>query len=211
MEYIDLENWPRRQHFEYFNAVDYPHFNLCANVNIGTLYAAVKKAKLSFFPVFIYVASRSANEIKEFRYRIRGDQVVEHAAVHPSVTIPVEDELFSFCPIPYSCDFAAFMAGAEAAIARFKADPTLKDEPGRDDYLFMTTIPWVSFTGIMHPIHMHPVDSVPRIAWGKYFEEQDVLKMPVSVQLHHAVADGLHAGKYYMKLQHYLDHPEEYM
>ena len=72
----------------------------------------------------------------------------------------------------------------------------------------MTAIPWVSFTSFMHPIDLDPVDSVPRFAWGKFFQDGALVKMPLSVQAHHALMDGVHLGRYYEKLQFYLDHPE---
>jgi len=34
------------------------------------------------------------------------------------------------------------------------------------------------------------------------------LKMPLSVQGHHAIMDGIHMGRYYETLQDYLYHPE---
>jgi chloramphenicol O-acetyltransferase type A len=87
----------------------------------------------------------------------------------------------------------------------------LKDEPGRDDLLYITSIPWVSFTGITHPVHMNPVDSIPRISWGKYFEEYNKIKLPLSVQVHHALADGVHMGQYFNNLQEILNNPEKYL
>ncbi len=72
----------------------------------------------------------------------------------------------------------------------------------------MSAMPWVSFTSVMHPLQMNPPDSVPRIAWGKVFEERLILKMPLSVQVHHALLDGIHLGRYYSLVQEYLDHPE---
>jgi chloramphenicol O-acetyltransferase type A len=59
----------------------------------------------------------------------------------------------------------------------------------------------------MHPTHLHPEDSVPRFAWGKFFEEGKVVKMPLSVQAHHALMDGIHMGKFYAKVQDYLQQP----
>ena len=93
-------------------------------------------------------------------------------------------------------------------IEKYKLNPTLQEEPGRDDYLFMTAIPWVSFTSFMHPLHLHPVDSVPRFAWGKFFEQDNQIKMPLSVQGHHALMDGLHMGKFYEYVQYHLDKPD---
>jgi chloramphenicol O-acetyltransferase type A len=34
------------------------------------------------------------------------------------------------------------------------------------------------------------------------------MKMPLSVQGHHALMDGLHVGRYYEQVQAYLDEPE---
>lgn len=59
----------------------------------------------------------------------------------------------------------------------------------------------------MHPIDLYPVDSVPRFAWGKRFEDGTFLKMPLSVQGHHALMDGIHMGKFYAIMQDYLYHP----
>lgn len=208
MRHIDLSTWPRRKHFEVYNAFDYPHFNLCANVDITALYPFVKQRSLSLNITLIYLFARVANAIPEFRQRIREGQVVEHGVVHPSSTILTEGDLFSFCTIPFVADYAAFAAQAAVIIEQMKQQPRLEDEPGQDDLLFMSSLPWVSFTALQHPIHMHPVDSVPRIAWGKFFTAGDAMKMPLSVQVHHALLDGVHLGRYYTRVQEYLDQPK---
>jgi chloramphenicol O-acetyltransferase type A len=94
-------------------------------------------------------------------------------------------------------------------VATIKTHPTLEDASAHDDMLFMTAIPWVSFTSFMHPINMHPCDSIPRFAWGKYFMEGERVRMPLSVQGHHAVLDGIHIARFYEKIQGYLDKPNE--
>ena len=102
-------------------------------------------------------------------------------------------------------DFPTFVIHATDRMAWIKEHPTLEDEPGQDDLLFMSSLPWVSFTGLMHPIHMNPVDSVPRLTWGKVFKEQNRWKMPLSVQAHHGLMDGLHAGRYFEQVQEVLN------
>jgi chloramphenicol O-acetyltransferase type A len=211
MKEIDLTTWPRKKHFEVFNSFDYPHFNLCANVDISSLYSLAKAKSKSLHTTLVYVISRTVNDYPEFRWRIRKDKVVEHDIVHPSASILTSDDLFSFCTMRFYQSFAEFYPNAEATIANTKQHPTLEDEPGQDDLLFLTSIPWVSFTGIMHPIHMHPVDSVPRFAWGKFYKEHDRIMLPLSVQVHHALMDGYHAGRYFQKLQEYLDAPESWL
>lgn len=178
MRHINLETWPRYEQFKVFSAFDQPHAGLCANVDLTTFYPLVKQRGYSINVAIVYVLARAANAIPEFRYRIRGENVVEHEIVHPSSTILTNEDLFSFCTFEYVEDFAMFAAKAVARIADVQAQPTLDDEPGQDNLLFMTAIPWVSFTSFLHPLHLHPADSVPRLAWGKFFKESEFLKMP---------------------------------
>ena len=207
MRHIETQTWPRREHFKFFSAFDYPHGGLCANVDLTTFYPVVKRRGYSITVAIVYVLSRAANTIPEFRYRIRRGNVVEHEIVHPSITILTGEDLFSFCTMDYIEDFSEFAARAAERMAYAQEHSTLEDEPGRDDLLFMTGIPWVSFTSFMHPLHLHPADSVPRFAWGKFFEEGKFLKMPLSVQGHHALMDGIHIGRFYAEVQDYLHHP----
>ena len=208
MRYIDLQTWPRREHFKLFSAYDHPHFGMCANVDLTTFYPFVKQRGFTFTVAIVYIIARAANAIPEFRYRIRPGEVVEHEIVHPSGTILTDEDLFTFCTFDYTEDFSLFAARAAEQIAYVKEHLTLEDEPGRDDLLFMTAIPWVSFTSFMHPMHLHPADSVPRFAWGKFFEDGDLLKMPLDVQAHHALMDGVHMGRYFAEVEDYLHRPE---
>jgi chloramphenicol O-acetyltransferase type A len=207
MRYLDLETWSRREHFNLFRTWTYPHFNFCANVNIAKLYSEAKNQEISITIAIVYILSRAANEISEFRYRIRGNAVVEHEIIHPSTTILIKNDLFTFCPMKYTPDFKKFAEEAVIQFTKIKDRPSL-EVPENDDQLFMTSIPWVSFTSFMHPIFLDPVDSVPRFAWGKFFQEGDELKMPLSVQAHHALMDGFHMGNYYHQVQEYFEKPD---
>lgn len=207
MRTIDMQNWSRREHFKKFCAFDHPHFDMCANVDLTTFYPLIKRRGYSITLGIVYVLSRAANAIPEFRYRIHAGAVVEHEIVHPSITLLTDEDLFSFCTMDYIKDFSEFAARAAEKMAYVKAHPTLKDEPGQDNLLFMTVLPWVSFTSFTHPMHLQPADSVPRFAWGKFFKEGKRLKMPLEVQGHHALMDGIHIGRFYAEVQDYLDHP----
>jgi len=184
---------------------------MCANIDLSVFYPFLKKNSLSFTPALVYVLSRAANNIPEFRYRIRNEEVILHEVVHPSITVLTADELFSFCLIQFDQDFSSFSATAEVEIARSRKSLNLEDDPSRDDFLFMTAIPWISFTNFSHPMHLNPADSIPRFAWGKYYQEGDRMLMPLSVQGHHALMDGIHMGKFYAKVQEYLDQPETFL
>lgn len=211
MRIIDLETWPRREHFAKYGGFRYPHFSMCAPVDLTALRPAVKERGVSLTAGILYVITRSANEIPEFRYRIRGDTVVEHEVVHPSLTVLVEGDLFAFAQVDYTPDFGVFAREVAERFAQAREQPTLADEPDRDDLLFMTAIPWVSFTSFSHPMPTLPADSIPRFAWGKAFPDGDRLRMPLSVQGHHALFDGLHMGRYYERVEAYLRDPGDFL
>jgi chloramphenicol O-acetyltransferase type A len=209
MRSIDMETWPRRRHFDFFNGMDYPQFNLCANVDITAFRTIIRQRRLSLSISLSYLIAKVANDIPEFRYRIRGQQVIEHEVVHPSSTQMTDGDLFALCLMPYDKNYTVFAGNAAAAIEKVNNQPALEDPPGQDDLLFLSAIPWVTFTSITHTIHFHPVDSTPRLSWGKYFYDGERLKMPFSIQVHHALMDGVHVGRYFAHFQDCLDHFEQ--
>jgi chloramphenicol O-acetyltransferase type A len=117
MRYVDLETWPRREHFRVFSALGYPHTSMSANVDVTAFYSAVKQRGVSFTVATMYVLARAANEIPEFRYRIRGGEPVEHEVVHPSTTILTGEDLFSFLTVAFAQDFPLFAVRAAEEIA----------------------------------------------------------------------------------------------
>lgn len=207
MQEIQFQHPHRKKHFQFFNQMQQPYFNLVANVDITYFIAQLKQDKArSFTPAIVYVLSKAANAIPQFRWRIRGQQVVEHEKVHPSFSVLTEvADVFSFCYVPYTDSQAQFEQAARLKMEEMKTNPVFEDEAGRDDFLFLSAVPWVSFTSISHPMYLEPADSVPRISWGKYFKQGDRVLMPLAVQAHHAVVDGRQMGAYFEKVQELLD------
>jgi len=207
MRVIDRETWARREHFALYRVFDHPHFGLSANVDVTAFLPAIRERGGSLTVAMVYVIARAANAIPEFRYRIRGEEVVEHDVVHPGTTILVNEEMFTFAMFDYATDYAVFAAKAQEKIAYVREHPSLDVDARRDDWLFMTPIPWVSFTSFMHPVHLQPPSSIPLFAWGKFFGDGERLMMPLQAQGHHALMDGLHMGKFYENVQELLDQP----
>lgn len=208
MKTIPLENWPRKDHYQFFQDFDYPYFSLCADMDLGVILPLIKEQKISFTAAIMYLVARVANGIPEFRQRVREGDPIEYPVVHPSATIMSKDELFTFCTVRYDPDFKEFVRKAEEEIALVKEQPGLEEKIHDDSMLFMTSIPWVSFTSFHHPLKLNPADSVPRFAWGKFRQAEESILMPLAVQGHHALMDGLHAGLFYEAFQRLLDKPD---
>ena len=195
----------RQQHFAFFRAMDQPHFTVTAEVDITHFRRLVTDMPLRITPAIVYLLARTAHEVTPFRWRIRGETVVEHERVDPSFSVPTDaSEVFSFCTVPYHPDARQFVERAEAEIARMAVAPSFSNEPGRDDYLFLSALPWIRFTSVQHAMHYSPVDSIPRISWGKFTQISNRWVMPLSVQAHHALVDGRHMGEFFQRIEAYF-------
>jgi chloramphenicol O-acetyltransferase type A len=75
-----------------------------------------------------------------------------------------------------------------------------------DDWFYMSCLPWVDFTAMTNPVD-GPDDCVPRVTWGKFVPHSGAWRLSVSVQVHHALVDGLHLGRFYETLQSRLTLP----
>ncbi len=208
---VDQTTWSRREHYKTFGSFQFPHFNVCAEVDVTRFKPAVKSAGYSFNTTFIYLIARTANDLPEFRMRVRGEMIVEHEIVHPASTVLVDQDCFSFLWLDYQPDLAAFTAQADERLAAVQDHLTVDADYSRDDVLYMTAIPWFAFTSFQHPMPSLDADSIPRFAWGKYHKSPDGLVMPLSVQAHHGLMDGVHVGRYYERIQYYLDNAQAYL
>ena len=207
-ELLDISRWPRRAAFEHFRHLAHPFFSLCAEVEVGALAARLQRQRgATLFLAYHHAALRAANAVVPFRYRLAGEGVRVHERVDGSTTVLREDQSIGFAPLDYVPDFADFVARAQPALAAARRPaPDLGAEaaPGGQALIHMTTIPWLAFTSFSHA--RAAGDSVPKLAFGRITERADGRRvMPVAVEVHHALMDGLHVGQFYAALQAALD------
>lgn len=196
---LDLEQWPRREHFLFFKNFQDPFFNITAPVDVSELLVGCKENDWSFFLACLYVSTKAANAIPEFRYRLVEDEVRVYDQIHVGSTIAHEDHTFSFCYFDFLPDFFPFTQGAREAITHQQQRKTLLPEDHRIDLIHYSTTPWIAFSSIKHARQFRSGDSVPKIVFGQYYEENGRFKMPLSLEVHHALMDGWHAGQYFQR------------
>lgn len=204
---LDLETWPRRAHFQFFRTFDNPWFNLCADVDVTALHAwSGSEGGPSFFAASLWYSLAAANEIEEFRYRIRGEGVVVHPSIHGGSTVLLADGTFRFAYYDLEPDFDRFVKHVAEVLDRVKIESgPLDPQDDRDDLIHYSVIPWVSFTSFSHARRWGTDDAIPKIVFGKHRDVGGRRLMPVSVEVHHALVDGLHVGRFYEAFQRWLD------
>lgn len=205
MKEIEIEKWNRKATFEFFRDYADPFFNFTANLDVTNLYHFCKKHKLSFSIANLFCSIQTANEIREFRIRLKDEKLVEFDRIHATQTILNDDETFSFCYFETKDDIFEFNEAGKKALEKYKALKTFDVETGRLDLVYYSVIPWVSFTSFKHATPLDNKQTIPRIVSGKYFEENGKIKLPHSVEANHFIMDGFHVGKYFNLLQEKFD------
>lgn len=200
MQVIEMEGWPREEHYRLFNEMEFPHVNLCVQVDITPLWMKRVQAGTSLTITLAYVITKAANRVPELRQRIRSEQIIEHDVVHPLITVLGEDNIFGVTSLVYDPDFKTFARNAEKDIAKAIENPSMSAFPhaqivdiSRDDLLSMTVLPWLAFTGFS--ITRRPkFDTIPILGWGKLVNIEGQHLLPFFINFHHALIDGFHIG-----------------
>lgn len=204
---INLKKWPRKAIFEFYRDFEYPQINVCMDIDITATVQYLKEHSLSRFKTILWTICHASNSINEFKYRIRNGNVILHDVVHPSFTVLTRDNLFTFCRVEYTLNIKKFFGLVEKGIRASRANPSLEDEPGQDDLLYISCLPWIRFTSISHPVKLDAEDSIPRISWGRFDKDKGKISMPLSVQVNHGLADGYHLGLFFNRIQALLNEP----
>ena len=209
--YLDVKSWARRDLFEFFLSYDNPYFNICTRLDVTNLLAHLRgRPEISVSLTYYYIALRVANECEPFRYRLREDRVIVYDVIHGGTTVMLPNESFSYAYFEYNEDSEQFMTEARRSISEVQAGNVFKPTPN-DDLIYFTTLPWVSFTSFAHARKRGRGDSVPRVAFGKFANDHERTLLPISVEVHHALMDGLHVGRYLTRLEEVLTKPEAYL
>jgi chloramphenicol O-acetyltransferase type A len=213
--YLDLTTWPRRDAFEFFRHFDKPFFNVCVRLDVARLKAALAEwPGVGLSLACCHVALCLANRYEPFRLRIEQGRVRVHDQVHGSTTVLRDDgESFFFADLAHHTDFAAFCAHARSAIdaARtFHAE--FAPKPDESAVVYFTSLPWLHFTSFSHARQWARDgardDSIPRFAFGRAQAEGEHLWLPMSIEVHHALMDGAHVGRFVQAFEAVLDDPQ---
>ncbi|MEO9944106.1 CatA-like O-acetyltransferase [Paraglaciecola sp.] len=203
---IDIDTWHRKQHFEFYSTFSQPFFNICATVDVSQTLVFCKDNDLSFFICSLFILGYTANQIEPLRLRVNNNKVELHDELDISCTVLNNNQSFGFCDFGKCQEFKTFYHNAEQQISHLKKhNSPLMTADSKANSIFCSVLPWLHFTSFSHAQKQSEHDSIPRIVMGKFKKKHKEVIMPVSVEVHHALVDGLHVGQYFEKLQHNFD------
>ena len=195
---LDIENWPRKEHFHFFRQFEEPFFGATVEIDCTKAYANAKTLKASFFSYYLHKTLEAVNTIEPFRYRISDDQIYICDQINASATIGRKDGTFGFSLIEYDSDFAVFKGITATEIDRIQTTSGLFTRTFDDDnVIHFSAIPWLDFTSLSHARSYTFPDSCPKISFGKMkIADNGKRSMPMSVHVHHGLMDGFHLGQF---------------
>jgi chloramphenicol O-acetyltransferase type A len=198
---IDLAQWKRKLHFDLYQKMAQPFFNVCAEVDVTRVWEQCRRDKrISFTLASLYLGSRAANAIEALRLRVRGKEVWVHDVVHFSTTVIRPDNTFAFARVEHRDNFHDFSEDGREVLERARTSSGLEIPEKEDDAIYHSILPWIRFTAFSNPIH-GPEDCFPRIVYGKVGATGDRWMMPVGVEVHHALVDGYDVAKFFEQFQ----------
>ena len=203
-QWIDMERFPRREHFAYFSSLAFPYVGTTANVDITDVLQKIKREKLPFFLTVCFCAARAANSVPELRQRIREGRIVEYDRCRVSHTVALEDGTFCYCTLEDEPDLYAYLDAGRRAQEAAKRQASIEEDPEETlEKFFVSSLPWLSYTALVQPVPS-PADSNPRITFGKYFSQGERVLLPVSLLCNHALVDGRHIAAFYQAMDEEL-------
>lgn len=202
---IDLHKWKRRDHYLLFRKYERPFFSVTVDVDVTAVWNRSRtRGAASFFLSSLFLMLNAANDTEAFRLRLRPRGVWRHDRVAVGPTIMRPDETFGFARLEPADTLHQFAARGKAAIAdamthRGLASPT----NANDDIVFHSVLPWLRFSSFSNALPGKG-DSIPRIVFGRCAREGRRMTMPVAVDVHHALADGLDVARFFERFKGYL-------
>ena len=200
---IDLKTWKRREHYQLFRRYAQPFFSLCVDVDATSLWRrSDSPGGPPFFLTSLFFMLRAANATEAFRLRLRKRGVWSHDHVAVGSALLRPDHTFTFARIEWCSRREQFVAQGAKTIAESQARKRLEPYADPDDLVYHSSLPWLRFTSFTNAIR--GTDSIPRIVFGQCSKEGRRFVMPVAVEVHHALVDGLDVARFLERFQQEL-------
>lgn len=202
-----MENFKKRQdRFEFFESFENPLLNITFRLETPNFLKYCKETGLPPFHFFLYHLMKSLAEIENFRYRIYQKNVIMIDEFIASYTVMGPDDIFNYTRFKNSPDMHEFIklsvaAKKEVEITRELVNTGIElSDREIKNYVFITSLPWLDFTSIQHPVFKFKSADIPSVAWGKFTVKDNKVSMPFSVQAHHGFVDAFHINQLALKI-----------
>jgi chloramphenicol O-acetyltransferase type B len=202
-EVIDDSTWERAMHCMVFRNSIEPAFCVTFEADVTEFKKKVKEEGLSFTLAMVYAVCKCANEVEALRYRFLDGKVVLYERIDTAFTyLNKETELFKVVNVPFIDNLPEYVA---LALKTAEEQQEYFTGPLGNDVFQCSPMPWVTYTHISHTNSGKKDNATPLFDWGKYYEKDERVLIPISIQAHHSFVDGIHIGQFVDALQKFFN------
>lgn len=203
---IEIATWDRRAVFELFHGFSDPFHSVCVRVDCTETFRFAKRERYSVFLSLLHRSLIAANKINNFKTRIVDGEPRRFDVIHAGSAVGRENETIGLGHYTFHESLEEFVKEAAVEVDRVKRRDDIERYPGQNIIRY-SVLPWLDFTSLSHAMDSKRADSAPRITFGKITDVDGRCTMPVSIHVHHALADGLHVAKFVELFEQHLREP----
>ena len=200
---IDMDAWPRRERYEHYMRAVPCTYSMTVKLDITSL----RRRGLRLYPAMLHLITGEVNRHEQFRMELReSGELVLYERMEPCYTVfHKETGTFSNLWTEYCEDYPLFLGRYEEDLRRDGQSEAFMAKPGLPENSFtVSMLPWASFEGF----NLNTTDFtylIPIFTMGRFYTEGGRIRLPLAVQVHHAVCDGYHTCLFIDGLQNAID------
>ena len=200
---IDIDTWERKEYFNhYYNNVRCT-YSLTVNIDITKLYHCVKDRDLRVYPVLIWLIANAVNHFEFLRFNYDEDgNVGFYDEVNPSFTYKFPDnKRFNVLWCKYNQELRAFYDDCICVMNKCDGSKMFPMQDMPKNCFDISALPWIEFTSFNLNVYADGTHLAPIFTTGKLIKDSEKIKLPLSIQVHHAVCDGYDVSCFISYLQ----------
>ena len=207
---VDLEHYARKEHFAQFQELKLT-YSATVPIEVTKLREATKRLGAKAYPAQIWMLTTAANSIPEFRMSLdEGGRLGHWDSLTPLYTVfhPAK-ETFSGIWTEYDAEFGRFYQAYLRDTEQYNDGSFQPQGEIPANLLNVSSIPWLDFTAFN--LNLPSTYLLPILTIGKYDERDGRTFMPLAVQVHHAVCDGYHLGRFVEQVRQLAASADEWL
>ena len=197
---LDMKTWARTPYYNYYAHGSKGMCAMTAEIDISAL---AKKAGDGIYIPLLYAVTKVINGHQEFRVgycKENGELMIwdyvstVHRVFHP------DTETFTRICTDWNNDYKAFAKAAKADIDNAEKCATLNADEFPDSVFELSYVPWVHYSSVNMKMSESGKYLAPIVTIGKAEEIDGKTKIPLTMQISHAVADGFHIARFFREV-----------
>lgn len=202
--FIDMETWDRKECFTHFMTIAKSTYSITVNIDITDLKKYTEERHYRLYPTMTWIVAKAVNNHREFRMAVNEKgQLGYYDVIYPDYSV-LNDKtkiMDSLCT-PFTENFERFHANMVSDMKNYHERNIYTEKV--PNFFVASCVPWLNYTSFSCMNEGDQPFLFPMVTWGKYEKKDRKITLPLTLQIHHAVADGYHCSLFFRDVEEIL-------